>query len=152
MSTETLSPRDSRAMQTYKGSCHCRRVTFELRANLDYVVDCNCSLCRRVGALWHGASKSNLRIVTGEADLVLYEFNTKTAKHYSCSYCGIHPFIHPRIDPSAWAVNVRCIDGVDLSAIPILPFDGENWEAAAAAFMKPAVSGISADKPAEGER
>jgi hypothetical protein len=123
-------------LQTYQGSCHCRRVTFEVQANLDYVVDCNCSLCRRRGALWHGASASSLRILTGEADLVLYQFNTNTAKHYFCSHCGVHPFIRPRLDPSRWAFNVRCVDGVDLSSIPVRPFDGENWEVAAKAYYE----------------
>jgi hypothetical protein len=109
-------------------------VTFEVRANLDYVLDCNCSLCRRRGALWHPASESELRILTGESDLTLYQFNTKTAKHYFCSYCGVHPFTRPRLDPSRWGVNVRCLDGVDLSSIAVRPFDGENWEAAATAL------------------
>jgi len=121
--------------QLYQGSCHCGRVTFEVSATLDRVIDCNCSACRRKGALWHAATDADLRILTGEADLVLYQFNTKTAKHYFCRHCGIHPFIRPRLDPSRWAVNVRCIDGVDLSSISVIPFDGVNWETAAKAFM-----------------
>ena len=55
----------------YRGSCHCGRVSFEVQAKLDYVVECNCSICRRRGALWHGALESELRILTGEADLAL---------------------------------------------------------------------------------
>ena len=118
----------------YQGSCHCGRVSFELEARLDYVMECNCSLCRRVGALWHGASESSFRITSGEDELVLYQFNTKTAKHYSCKHCGVHPFSRPRLDPSRWAVNVRCIDGVDLSTLPKKHFDGANWEEAANAL------------------
>ena len=118
----------------YQGSCHCGRVSFELEARLDYVMECNCSLCRRIGALWHGASEPNLRITSGESELVLYQFNTKTAKHYSCKHCGVHPFSRPRLDPTRWAVNVRCIDGVDLSALPLKHFDGANWEEAAKAL------------------
>ena len=121
--------------QTHQGSCHCGRVTFAVRADLAYVVDCNCSICRRRGALWHPASEADLRILSGEADLALYEFNTKTAKHYFCRHCGIHPFIRPRLDPSSWAVNVRCIDGVDLASLAVVPFDGADWEAAAAALL-----------------
>ncbi len=118
----------------YQGSCHCGRVSFELEARLDYVMECNCSLCRRIGALWHGAAEPNLRITSGESELVLYQFNTKTAKHYSCKHCGVHPFSRPRLDPTRWAVNVRCIDGVDASALPLKHFDGANWEAAAKAL------------------
>jgi hypothetical protein len=122
-------------LRIHKGSCHCGRVTFELHAKLTNAMDCNCSLCRRKGALWHGASDSTLRVLSGEDDLVLYQFGTLTAKHYSCRHCGISPFTRPRLDPSKWAVNVRCIDGLDLSALKIRKFDGENWEAAAQEFM-----------------
>jgi hypothetical protein len=118
---------------TYQGSCHCGRVSFELDAKLDYVMECNCSLCRRISALWHGASDSSLRI-KGENELTLYQFGTMTAKHYSCRHCGIHPFTRPRLDPTRWAVNVRCIDGVDLSSLPVIHFDGANWEEAAQAL------------------
>jgi hypothetical protein len=58
-------------MTTYQGACHCGRITFEVRAELDYVVDCNCSVCRRKGAVWHPAAEADLRILTGEPDLVL---------------------------------------------------------------------------------
>jgi hypothetical protein len=120
---------------SYLGACHCGRVTFELDARMGYAMECNCSLCRRVGALWHGASDGSLRITAGESELSHYQFNTMTAKHYFCRHCGIHPFTCPRLDPSRWAVNVRCIDGVDLSSLPRRHFDGENWEQAAATFQ-----------------
>ena len=127
----------SQTKQTHRGSCHCGRVTFELTATLDYVIDCNCSHCRRRGALWHPAVESELRILSGEGDLALYRFNTMTAKHYFCRHCGIHPFIRPRLDPTRWSVNVRCIDGVDLASLTVKRFDGENWEEAAKAFQRP---------------
>jgi hypothetical protein len=124
------------AVQTHTGSCHCRRVTFEVTGKISYVVDCNCSLCRRVGALWHGAAEGNVRILTGEADLALYQFNTKVAKHYFCKHCGLHPLSRPRLDPRMWVVNVRCLEGVDLAALPVQPFDGVNWEASAKAMLE----------------
>jgi hypothetical protein len=105
-----------------------------VQAKVDYVIDCNCSLCRRRGALWHSAPAANFRLLTGESKLVLYQFNTMTAKHYFCSHCGIHPFIRPRLDPSVWAFNTRCIDGIDLSSIAVRSFDGQNWDAAAQAL------------------
>ena len=120
--------------QTYRGSCHCGRVTFELDAEIRRVTECNCSICRRKGALWHGAADASVRILSGEPDLALYQFGTKTAKHYSCRHCGVTPFIRPRLDPSRWAVNVRCLDGVDLKALPVSVFDGEHWEEAAGAL------------------
>lgn len=122
--------------KTYQGSCHCGRVTFELQARIDHVVDCNCSICRRRGALWHGAPNSSLRVLSGESDLALYQFNTKTAKHYFCRHCGIHPFARPRIAPDHWVVNVRCIDDINLASVKVQQFDGEHWEEAARAFRE----------------
>jgi hypothetical protein len=121
---------------SHHGACHCGKVRFELQAALAVVFDCNCSICRRRGALWHGAANEDLRITEGEGELTLYQFNTKTAKHYFCPTCGIAPFVRPRYDPASWAVNVRCIDSADLRALTVLPFDGEHWEAAAAALFK----------------
>ena len=115
-------------VKIYQGSCHCGQVTFELEARLEYVNECNCSVCRRMGSLWHGTSDKHLCITGGESELTLYQFGTRTAKHYFCRHCGVHPFTRPRLDPSKWMVNVRCIDGVDLSSLKIRQFDGINYE------------------------
>lgn len=122
--------------QTYTGSCHCRRVTFEVTGAIKGAVECNCSICSRIGALWHAAAPDQVRILTGEGDLTLYQFNTKVAKHYFCKHCGIHPLSRPRLDPRMWVVNVRCLDGVDVAALPVQRFDGVNWEASAKAFLE----------------
>lgn len=120
---------------THRGRCHCGRIRFELDARLDHVVECNCSICRRRGALWHGAREAQLRIRAEDGALAPYRFGTRTANHWFCRHCGVTPFVRPRLDPAAWAVNVRCIDGLDLHALAVVPFDGEHWEAAAAAFL-----------------
>jgi hypothetical protein len=119
----------------YRGNCHCGRVTFELDAEIGGAIECNCSICFRRGALWLPVSDPQLRIVGGESELALYQFGTMTAKHYFCRHCGIHPFARPRIAPDRWAVNLRCIDGIDLSRLPIPSFDGAHWEEAAAALL-----------------
>ena len=106
---------------TYKGACHCGRVTFAARAQLDYAVDCNCSVCHKKGALWHPAAEADLRILTGEADLVLYQFNTRTAKHYFCAHCGIYTHHQRRSNPGEYGYNVGCLEGVnpfDLGPVP----------------------------------
>jgi hypothetical protein len=121
---------------THKGSCHCGAVSYEVDACIDHVVDCNCSICRRCGALWHGVANDSLRILTGEQELTLYQFNTMSARHYFCRTCGVHPFVRPRLKPDAWGINVRCLDGVDLALLPVEPFDGKNWEPAAQAFLQ----------------
>jgi hypothetical protein len=67
-------------------------------------------------------------VLSGKDDLTTYQFGTRTAKHTFCRVCGVHPFYVPRSDPDKIDVNVRCIDGIDLAALPVREFDGRNWE------------------------
>jgi hypothetical protein len=105
--------------QTYNGSCHCGKVQFEVDADFDHVRICDCSICRRRGALIHRVEEKCFRLLTPIEELSLYKWHTKTAKDYFCSNCGILPFRRPRTAPDLWGVNVRCLEGVDLSSIPI---------------------------------
>jgi len=130
-------------MQKHKGSCHCGRVSFELEGDIGVAIECNCSICRMKGAIWHATDDAHFRILSGESDLGLYQFGTMTAKHYFCKGCGISPFSHPRIAPAKWVVNLRCVDGIDLSRLKVHEFDGQNWEAAAQQFMQARASGAA---------
>ena len=94
--------------------------------NLDHVRVCDCSICSMRGALNHRVEDSQLRIVRGLDDLCLYEWHTKSAKDYCCPTCGILPFSRPRDISGIWAVNVRCLDGVELDSIPIKKVKGSN--------------------------
>ena len=117
-------------MQTMAGGCHCGRVRFRVTANLDCVTECNCSICAKKGFLHLFVPPGQFELLCGKDDLTTYRFNTGTAQHTFCRHCGIHPFYVPRSDPDKIDVNVRCLDGIDLSAIVPKTFDGKNWEAA----------------------
>ena len=105
--------------QTYQGSCHCGAVRFEVDADLDHVRVCDCSICRRRGALIHRVAPERLRMLTPIQELTRYTFHTHVARDYFCPTCGILPFRRPRTAQDVWGVNVRCLDGVDLDAIPV---------------------------------
>lgn len=123
-------------MTTYKGSCHCGQVQFETDCDLSKTMECNCSICRNKGAIYSPAINNHLKITQGEDSLTLYQFGTKTAKHYFCKQCGIHPFVNPRLNPNMRLVNVRCLHEVELENIKPELFDGKNWKAAAKHFMQ----------------
>jgi hypothetical protein len=111
----------------HTGSCHCGAVKFEVTTPLLPATRCDCSLCRRRGALMSPSlPRENLRILSGEDALALYQFNTGVARHYFCKHCGIYPFHQTRADPAKWRVNLGCLDGVDLYG---LPFDVANGAA-----------------------
>jgi hypothetical protein len=117
-------------MQRMQGGCHCGRVRFRVTADLDRVTECNCSMCAKKGFLHLIVAPAQFELVSGADELSTYRFNTMTAKHMFCKYCGIHPFYVPRSDPDKIDVNVRCLDNIDLAAVSPKRFDGKHWEAA----------------------
>ncbi|MFX1677113.1 GFA family protein [Paraburkholderia sp. A2WS-5] len=113
--------------ETLHGSCHCGAVRFAVRTALTPASRCNCSLCRRKGALMSPLfAASELTIVSGQDNLTLYQFNTRVAKHYFCKHCGIYPFHQTRKDPVRWRVNLGCLDGVDPYALEAGLNDGAS--------------------------
>ena len=119
----------------HTGSCHCGAVRLEVEASEQIeAYECNCSMCRRTGFLHLIVPASRFRLVSGADALTTYTFNTGTAKHLFCRTCGVRPFYVPRSNPDGFSVNVRCLDQTAISALKVLPFDGENWEASADAL------------------
>jgi hypothetical protein len=115
-------------MPTYHGGCHCGRVRFEVTTELVNVVDCNCSICTMKGFLHLIIEPEQFRLFTPVEAVTLYQFNTKTAKHYFCPVCGIHSYYIPRSHPNKIDVNVRCLEGIDIQSLTITPFNGREWE------------------------
>jgi hypothetical protein len=118
--------------RNHKAICHCGSVEieFDLPDGLVDVRRCDCSLCRRRGAIAASVPLSGITILRGEADLKLYQFNTMTAKHYFCSKCGVYTHHQRRSNPSQYGFNVACLEGINplkLESIPI--YDGVNHPA-----------------------
>jgi len=112
----------------YKGSCHCGHIAFEVEGELTQVMDCNCSICSRKGSLLWFVPRQQLRLLTPEENLSTYTFNKHIIKHRFCPKCGIHPFgeaIDPSGNPMA-AINVRCLEDIDFSSLPVQHFDGRS--------------------------
>lgn len=112
----------------HQGSCHCGRVRYEVNIDLSQpLVACNCSMCGRSGTLLAFVPASEFTLLSGEESLQDYQFNHKVIHHLFCTTCGIKPFARgqmPDGSPTA-AINVRCIDDVDLEALTIQQFDGK---------------------------
>jgi len=115
-------------IETANGKCHCGKVRFRVRLKngLRSARRCDCSLCRMRGAVAVSAAVGGLEIVEGAELLALYQFNTKTARHYFCSNCGIYTHHQRRSDASEYGVNAAClgISPFDFAAVPVM--DGVN--------------------------
>ncbi len=117
-------------MDTWRGSCHCGAVAFEVEGALEGLEVCNCSLCRRTGFVHWTVEPERFRLLTPEAGYATYQFGTRTSRNHFCRSCGISPFRRSRSDPDKIDVNVRCLEGVDAESLPVARFDGQDWERA----------------------
>ncbi len=113
-------------MKTFKGSCHCQAVTFEVDTDLEELTICDCSICVRKNALMVKVLESALRLLSGQDRLTTYTFHTHTAQHYFCSVCGIYPFHRKRDAPDHFGVNVYCLEGFDPKGIPVRATNGKG--------------------------
>ena len=112
----------------YTGSCHCGNIRFEAEGKIDSALECNCSICQRKGSLLWFVPREHLKLLTPERKLATYTFNKHKIKHRFCSNCGIHPFgegTDPKGNATA-AINIRCLEGIDLNSVPVKQFDGRS--------------------------
>jgi hypothetical protein len=110
----------------YKGSCHCGQIAFHVEGTLAGAMACNCSICERKGALMWFVPREQLQLLTPEDDASTYTFNKHVIKHRFCPKCGMHPYGEAP-DPKGVAmaaINIRCLEGVELEKVPVTHFDG----------------------------
>jgi hypothetical protein len=115
------------AMRNRVGSCHCGAVRFT--AAIDPAAPayrCNCSLCRRKGALIVPTPLDGLTVHQGWEAMSVYQWHTMVAKHYFCATCGIYTFHQRRSDPNSYGVNLGCLEGVTADDFAIEDVDGAN--------------------------
>jgi hypothetical protein len=129
---DALPPKSGRfrmaETKTYTGSCHCGQVAYEADADLSQVISCNCSICRKRGAVLAFIAEDSFRLKSGGDALTDYQFNRKVIHHMFCPTCGVGAFARGiRPDGAKMiALNVRCLDGVDLDALKVQKFDGAS--------------------------
>ena len=116
-------------MTTHTGGCHCGKIAYSFEGDIDTVLDCNCSLCQKRCGLLHFIPETSFALKTPRADMGSYQFNKHKLTQHFCTVCGVAPFSEGKGgDGSAMTmVNVRCLEGVDLAALKILPFDGASY-------------------------
>lgn len=116
-------------MKQYEGSCHCGAISFTfLQESITSGLRCNCSICKRKGAVMSNflLAPAELDITAEKGVLGLYQFGSKVAKHFFCKTCGIYPFHETVRKPGHFRVNLGCIDAVDTESLEIDVFDGRS--------------------------
>jgi hypothetical protein len=115
-------------MKTYHGSCHCGAVQFNVTADITNVIRCNCSYCSRKGMLLAFIPKSQFVLLSGEAALTEYRFNTKHIAHTFCAVCGVQCF-GSAAGPdgeTTFAINVNTLEDFPLADVVVQDVDGKS--------------------------
>ena len=111
----------------YAGGCHCGKVRYEVKLELTGALACNCSICSKKGSLLTFTAPENFELLSGEGELSDYQWNNKAIHHLFCKTCGVQSFARG-VGPQGpmVAINVRCLEGVDLDRVELQPFDGKS--------------------------
>jgi hypothetical protein len=112
--------------KTYSGGCQCGNVRYDVSAEINEVMSCNCSRCSRLGSLLTFVPVADFTLITGDQTTTDFQFNKHVIHHLFCSTCGIQSFARGKgPDGSEMiAINVRCLDGVDPESFKVKKFDG----------------------------
>lgn len=111
-----------------KGTCHCGAVSWTLKNKPARLVDCNCSICRKLGTLWAHAPVSDVTLTGPTLAYVRADLNELS--FHSCTTCGATTHWAPTKDSGeVMAVNTRLADPIETKDIPKRLFDGaDTWE------------------------
>ena len=109
-----------------EGSCHCGAVRIEVPRAPEWVASCNCSMCRRTGALVAYYRPAAVRV---EGDTATYLTGDRFIRFHFCGRCSCHT--HWTANPEALAgdlpeevrkilsqrmgINARLLDGFEVT-------------------------------------
>jgi hypothetical protein len=111
-------------------TCHCGAVRIDVETAPTEVTSCNCSICRRTGALLAYYSPRQVRFTPAPPPTDTYMWGDKSILFHRCKTCGCHTHWTP-VDPTydRMGVNMRLADPAILAKARIRPFDGaDTWK------------------------
>lgn len=115
----------------FNASCHCQNVRIEVAVLPATVTECNCSICRRYGALWAYYTRDQVKLIAGDAALSVYSWGDRTIEFCHCRQCGCvtHYESTDKHARSRFAVNARMLPPEVMDSLPVRHFDGAgSWE------------------------
>jgi len=113
------------------GSCHCGAIQFSVPRKPEWLTECNCSICRRIGAKWAHFNRDEVEISAPDNGTIAYIQGDKTLAAHTCRQCGCTTY-WLGLDPDAngrMAVNFRMCNPNEIAGIPVRHFDGaDSWQ------------------------
>lgn len=115
------------------GKCYCGSIQIEIPRKPSSLTDCNCSVCRKYGALWAYYLKHTIKIKASKKSLFIYTLgNGGPLRICHCKKCGCvthYDWGKAQRSDKMMAVNARIFDLELLESIPVRKLDGaRNWK------------------------
>jgi hypothetical protein len=112
-----------------EATCHCGAVRLQAASAPETVTDCNCSICRRLGALWAYYDRAQVAVTASQSDLGGYAWGERKLTFHHCRSCGCTTHWTP-IDKAAprMGINARLFEPQVLAAAKVRRLDGaDTW-------------------------
>jgi hypothetical protein len=112
-----------------RAACHCGAVRFEIAEPPSWVLDCNCTLCRRYGALWsyyHPPDHAKLTSKPDPEATETYEWGDRGLAFHRCKTCGCVSHVAVAADGFIFIVNARMMAGLDPAKVTVRRMDNSH--------------------------
>lgn len=123
----THTPKMPRNQKMIRGRCHCKAVAWKFKGVPESAIACNCTICRRYGALWAFDFENEAISVTGET--TGYIWGDRTVTFHFCGRCGCVIYWRGLATSTIgnrrrMAVNLRLAPPLSVGSIIVDHFDG----------------------------
>ena len=105
-------------MELVRAACHCTSIKLQVRRP-KWVLDCNCTICRRYGALWTYPRVGEVELIAGEHQLEAYCWGDRDLAFQRCTECGCVTHFSSVAEQRIYAVNARMIPTLDPSNVEV---------------------------------
>jgi hypothetical protein len=115
-----------------EATCHCGAVRIEIARAPEEITDCNCSICRRLGARWAYYPPAEVAVTAAEGASGAYAWGDKAIDFHHCARCGCttHWTGRGNARPDRMGVNARLMDPAVLKGVRVRKLDGaDTWKA-----------------------
>jgi hypothetical protein len=114
------------------GKCSCGTVAITLARKPQFVNDCDCSFCSRLGAWWGYFTPDDVQVLGRTASFQREDRKQPAVDAHFCLKCGstTHWTLRPHLGNETMGVNMRLFDISDLQGVEHRFPDGANWDGA----------------------
>jgi len=104
-----------------KGGCLCGRVAIEVPGRPEYLNECNCAFCQKIGAMWGYYPASAVEIAGPVTTYVREDLADPALRAQFCGTCGATTSWAPNKPdmPDRMAVNMRLFEPAELAGVEL---------------------------------